>query len=108
MPANCQILGRDKGPKQLMGHVRNNYTKQPIKNAKVMLLTADSVVVDSTMSTITDYEGSPGGFNLKVKKAGNYIIKCQHPDYETSYTPLNIKFYKYESLVSKEILCNTI
>lgn len=42
----------DKNPKKertitLWGHVRNSFTKQGVLNAKITLMTSDSIVIDS-------------------------------------------------------------
>ncbi len=84
----------------LVGFVSNILTHNPVTGAKVELMTADSMVVDSTTSSSYKVNGLKGGFILKLKKPGEYIIHCTHPDYEESYTPLPIqKIGKHQNFI---------
>jgi len=72
----------------LNGHVRDNFTDAGIKEAKVYLLSKDSVIRDSTQ-TRDDY------FSFRVKRDKSFrscIIKVTHPGYQTLYSSHSLKY----------------
>src|SRR5574344_1008863 len=72
----------------LNGHVRDNFTDAEIKEAKVYLLSKDSVIRDSTQTT-GDY------FSFRVKRDNSFrscIIKVMHPNYQTLYSTHSLKY----------------
>lgn len=95
---NGQDQNKNNEPQlTVIAHVANAFTKSTISDVKVELMTEDSAVVDMQTSSKNKYNGKTGGFAFNIKKPGKYLIHCSHPDYEDSYTPLNIKkFYKHE------------
>lgn len=72
----------------LWGHVKSAFIRQGILNTKMTLMTEDSTVVD----TMTVFQEWPRGnkidaaykFKIPAQRA-TYIIKAEHPDYETTY-----------------------
>lgn len=72
----------------------------PDSTTKVELLLPDSTVIwiAETYQTKTNAKATTM-FNLRIKKEGDYIIRCTNPDYETVYQPISIKFYKREEVI---------
>ncbi len=88
---NGQDQNKNNEPQlTVIAHVANAFTKSTISDVKVELMTEDSAVVDMQTSSKNKYNGKTGGFAFNIKKPGKYLIHCSHPDYEDSYTPLNI------------------
>lgn len=77
-------------------NVSNVFTKEPVLNAKVNLLSEDSVCLASCSSNAR-INGRQGAVMFIIKKTGSYILHATHPDYEDTYRKIEItKFYKKE------------
>ena len=74
-------------PRNLNINVYSMITGERVPNAKMELLTADSVVVDSVKGM-----DSFQYYSIKVFAPGNYILRITHPDYQTAYKNADIKF----------------
>lgn len=76
--------------------VSNVFTKEPVLDAKVDLLSEDSTLV-ATSSSNGSINGRKGAAMFILKKPGRYILHATHPDYEDAYENFEIaKFYKKE------------
>jgi hypothetical protein len=83
----------------LYGTVADGFTKAAIPDVKVILMRADSTVVDTT-EVWESYGYSSGigrtsgtsryGFEVSRQPA-RYILKCEHPNYETAYADFEMK-----------------
>lgn len=77
-------------------NVSNIFTKEPVLNAKVNLLSEDSVCLASCTSNAR-INGRQGAVMFIIKKTGSYILHATHPDYEDTYRKIEItKLYKRE------------
>ena len=84
----------------LTGYIRDGFTDAGIKDAKVYLLSPDSVILDSAQ-TIGGY--SSGYFSIRAKRDKSFrscIIKVTHPSYHSNYSTHSLKYVgknaKYE------------
>lgn len=84
----------------LTGYIRDSFTDVGIRDAKVYLLSKDSVILDSA-KTLIGY--SSGRFSFKVKRDKSFrscIIKVTHPSYQSNYSTHSLKYVgknaKYE------------
>ena len=90
----------DKNPKKertitLWGHVRNSFTKQGVLNAKITLMTSDSIVIDSirTWRNTNDKAKVDAAYRFFIPaKPAKYIILAQHPEYEDCYVDHEVKY----------------
>lgn len=82
----------------VVAHVENVFTHAPIVGAKVEIMTEDSTVIHTTTSSSIKLNYRQGGFEFTVTEPGRYIIHCSHPEYEESYTDVDLtRFYKHET-----------
>lgn len=76
--------------------VFNIFTKEPVLNAKVDLLSEDSTLIATSFSNV-NINGRKCAVMFILKKPGKYIFHASHPDYEDVYESFEIeKFYKKE------------
>ena len=76
--------------------VFNIFTKEPVLNAKVDLLSEDSTLIATSFSNAS-INGRKCAVMFILKKPGKYIFHASHPDYEDVYESFEIeKFYKKE------------
>lgn len=103
-PLGSNLVAQSEKPtekvvkKSITGHIINSFTKEPLENVKVDLLSPDSAFIDSTR-TIQDMDdmGTYCYFRFGITHPGKYIIRCSQLHYETCYIPVDIKFHKRES-----------
>ena len=84
-----------------MGYVADGFTKAAIPDAFVTLMRTDSTVVDTIkVQKQQSYTFGVGRgaastrYYFKMSRTpADYIIKVEHPNYETSFTPYTIKKY---------------
>lgn len=80
----------------VMSHVANVFTKRPVADAKVELLTKDSTVIGIVEKTFRVNQRE-GGFVFEIDSLGQYILHCTHPEYEDAYSNFEVKrFYKHQ------------
>ena len=81
------------------GSVADGFTKAAIPDVKVILMRADSTVID-TMKVWKDerysYRIGKTGYRTRYyfhvkREAAKYILKAEHPNYETTYVDYNQK-----------------
>ncbi|OYP49174.1 hypothetical protein CIK97_00470 [Prevotella sp. P3-120] len=85
----------------VMGYVADGFTKAAIPDAFVTLMRTDSTVVDiikvQKQQSYTFGVGRGAAstrYYFKMSRTpADYIIKVEHPNYETSFTPYTIKKY---------------
>ena len=79
----------------LWGHVRNSLTLQGVLDAKITLMTADSVVIDTLRTWRNNGDrmkvDATYKFTIPAEPA-KYIILAQHPDYEDCYIDHEVKY----------------
>ena len=77
----------------LWGYLSDSFTRSYIPDVKVVVLRADSSLVDSAQVS-NGYGGFKSSeYYLQVPaKPAKYIIKATHPDYETTYKDYEIKY----------------
>ena len=77
----------------LWGFLSDSFTRSYVPDVKVVILRADSSLVDSAHVDTDSYRGFKSSeYYLEVPaKPAKYIIKCTHPDYETTYKNYEIK-----------------
>lgn len=81
----------------LWGYVSNIFTRGPIKNATVYMLSSDGTVVDSAKSSMR-FNGRNGAFQFRIDTAGVYMFRIVHPDYkEKTFTHIIRKIRKHDS-----------
>ena len=78
----------------LWGYLSDSFTRSYIPDVKVVVLRADSTLVDSAHVQSGGYGGFKSSeYYLQVPaKPAKYIIKATHPDYETTYKNYEIKY----------------
>ena len=80
----------------VMSHIANVFTKRPVTDAKVELLTKDSTVIGTVEKTFKVNQRE-GGFMFEIDSLGQYILRCTHPEYENAYSNFEVKrFYKHQ------------
>lgn len=80
--------------------VFNIFTKEPVLNAKVDLLSEDSTLIATSFSNVI-INGKKCAAMFILKKPGKYIFHASHPDYEDVYESFEIeKFYKKERSIT--------
>ena len=84
----------------IWGHIRDSFTKASVRDVKIIVMTTDSTVVDTTTSyDITGGRGVYDATYMCMVKAvpQKFIIKASHPDYEDCYVNFNMKYVKRNS-----------
>ena len=79
----------------LWGHVRNSFTLQGVLDAKITLMTADSIVIDTlrTWRNNGDRMKVDATYKFTIPATpAKYIILAQHPDYEDCYVDHEVKY----------------
>lgn len=84
----------------IWGHIRDSFTQASIRDVKMTLMTADSVVVDTM--TVFDVNNGRGIFDATYKFTvpavpKRFIIKASHPDYDDCFVDLNMRYVKRNS-----------
>ena len=77
----------------LWGHVKNSVTRIGIKDAFVTLMREDSTVVD-TMHVFKQWSQGKDDYAYRFDipaREQQYIIKAEHPDYETTYVNYHVR-----------------
>lgn len=79
----------------LWGHVKDSFTKAGIVGSCITLMTPDSVVVDSMQAfNMGNYAATKVDvgyrFHIPAREA-KYIIRAEHPDYETTYVDYEVR-----------------
>lgn len=91
----------------VQGRVADKITGDPIP-AKIVLLDADSTVIDTTTAIVEDwpYQGvvSMYVFKGKITRKGRYIIKAVMPDYKDAYADFELKSFRQSSISVKPIM----
>lgn len=88
-----------KNPMFLTGMVADGFTKAAIPDVLVTLMQQDSTIVDSTrVYKSSGYTWGIGrtkentGYYLSIeRKPAHYILRFEHPNYETTYTDVTVK-----------------
>ena len=79
----------------LWGHVKDAFTNGGIRDVKITLMTTDSAVIDTQTVKYFDedksYMDSYYKFDVPAVQR-KYIIKAEHPNYETCYVNFQIKY----------------
>ena len=83
----------------LSGTVADGFTKAPIPDVKVILMREDSTAVDTTK--VWEYHSYSSGIGrsagktdynfLMSREPARYILKFEHPNYETAYADFTMK-----------------
>ena len=83
----CCYIGQAKNEAHsVQGKVLDNMTGQGIPGAKVILMTSDSVVIDSTVAFPKEAGEDMGRYHFdSLKEVGHYIIKASKEGYEDGY-----------------------
>lgn len=74
----------------IWGHLRDSFTGAVISRAKITLMDADSVVLD-TLTAGSNADDAWYRFDRPAVPS-NFIIKASHPDYEDCYVNLRVSF----------------
>ena len=101
VPAQHESNSSEKAAKtqertvSLWGHVKNFLTREGIPNALITVMDQDSVVID-TLRTFNmgnwNATKNDAGYRLKVPaRPQRFIIRAEHPDFETTYVNFEIK-----------------
>ena len=77
----------------LWGYLSDSFTRTYIPDVKVVVLRADSTLLDSAQVSNGYGSFKSSEYYLEVPaKPAKYIIKATHPDYETTYKAFEIKY----------------
>ena len=97
MAVVCSSFGQDK-EKSIYGQLVDNVTRKELNNAKVTLMTMDSVVVDTAR---TWYEFTPkyNCYSIPVPSEGKYLLLAESDGYESQILPIDVKFHRRESYI---------
>ena len=89
---------------KINGNCVDNFTNEPISGATAVLMTADSVALDTV---ITSKKGSwpntGGAYSFSRKDKGRYIVKVSMVGYEDAYQPFTIHSKREEEVWVKAI-----
>lgn len=87
--------------REVSGRIVDFLTNEPIDSVQSDLLDSDSVLVTKgfTYSNIQGYRKKTY-FYFAINKPGNYIMRFSHPDYDTYYQPITVRFYKRERSIN--------
>ena len=79
----------------LWGHVKSFLTREGIPNALITVMRPDSSVIDTLRSfNMGNWQATKNdaGYRLKVPaRPQKFIIRAEHPDFETTYVDFEIK-----------------
>ena len=79
----------------LWGHVKNFLTREGIPDALITVMDQDSVVIDTLRTfNMGNWQATKNdaGYRLKVPaRPQKFIIRAEHPDFETTYVNFEIK-----------------
>ncbi len=79
----------------LWGHVKNFLTREGIPEALITVMDQDSVVIDTLRTfNMGNWQATKNdaGYRLKVPaRPQKFIIRAEHPDFETGYVDFEIK-----------------
>jgi len=86
--------------RQVQGRIVDFVNNAAIDGIRSELLTKDSVFVKDGINynNVRGYRKT-SHFIFVVDKPGEYLLRFTHPNYETYYQPLTVKFYRRESLI---------
>ena len=74
----------------MQGMVADGFTKAAIMDVKVILMREDSTAVDTTEAH--GYSSGTSNYVFRIKREpAKYILKAEHPNYETAYTNFEMK-----------------
>lgn len=79
---------------EIVGRVYDKFTEMYVPNTKTTLMTADSIVVDTAHVGVNRLNNASLTIYYLFKapaRAGKYIIKFEHPRYQTCYLNYEIK-----------------
>ena len=88
----------------LYGFVGDRLMHQPLVGTKVVVMTPDSVALDSMVTTANNgiLDVTPAWW-ARISKEGSYILRFSKEGYETQYIPVDIKkLYKSEQVIYHE------
>lgn len=90
--------------KVLEGRVLDYYTNQVYLDTltQVYLLTPDSIVVEQGFvgpEYNEKLKKDDVKYYIEIRQEGNYIVKCENPNCETTCYPISIKFHKREDFI---------
>ncbi len=96
-PVNAQSKKNERTI-ALWGHVKDSFTKGGIPGTKITLMSSDSIVLDTTTvfsgyGDVTHNSDYMYRFSQPAVPA-KFIIKAEHPDYETAYVDYDVKYVK--------------
>ncbi len=74
----------------ILGHFKNALTRESIADVTVTLMRPDSTVI-ATMQSAENLNNLGSGYYFANQKEGTYILKLEHPDFETKYQKLIVK-----------------
>lgn len=87
----------------VQGWVRDNMTGKGVPDALCMLMTADSIVVDTVRTLPAEAGYFTGQYQFQIRKVGRYIIKVVKDGYDTGYTETRLRSNREVNLFPKEI-----
>lgn len=101
MALNVMVNAAENDPKtkkqrtyRLWGHVKDSFTKVGIPDVMITLMSPDSAVVDTfrvKCNWSDTWNKDYWYFFDRPVKPENFIIKAEHPDYETCFVNYNVK-----------------
>ena len=90
----------------IQGHVVDNISGDGL-TPKIILMTADSVVIDTTTAQLEDnpYTGGKIGnyYFKKINQKGRYIIKAVMENYSDAYTDCELRSNRQSTIFAKLI-----
>lgn len=93
----------DNGHK-VNGNCVDNFTNEPVSGATAVLMTADSVALDTAITSGKGpWPNTGGAYSFSCKDKGRYIVKVSMVGYEDAYQPFTIHSKREEEIWVKAI-----
>lgn len=86
------------------GNCVDNFTNEPVSGATAILMTTDSVALDTVITSKKgSWPNSGGTYSFSCKGKGRYIVKVSMVGYEDAYQPFTIHSKREEEVWVKAI-----
>ena len=88
----------------VQGYAMDSFTGQNLPGVSMVLMTADSVVIDTTTTlNYPDFPDFTGMYQFSIKRVGKYIIKATCIGYETAYMNFSLRSNRENAIILKPI-----
>lgn len=101
---SCTYIHAKEREHTVQGYAMDSFTGQNLPGVSMVLMTADSVVIDTTTTlNYPDFPDFTGMYQFSIKRVGKYIIKATCIGYETAYMNFSLRSNRENAIILKPI-----